>query len=263
MRNVVVQSYRNDAPEWLQRCMQSVRQWTQSQGYDYLFVDDRLFDYVPSHIRANPPSSILPLTDLARLGLLKEQLAKGYDRAIWIDADVLVFRPEQFRIPKDKGAMLCHEVWTHIDSQDVVQHQTRVNNAVMVFERGHPLLDFLHHAALELFSHIAPERMHPWTIGTEFFTNLSRLYPVYLLTQVACLSPLLIDALCTGKQPELLHDHAKHFGHPFHAANLCRSSTTDNPQGTDVHIPGPASATKMDQLVEILAARSKMSIHRV
>lgn len=224
MHTIVIQSYRTDnTPAWLQRCMQTVKAWADSSGYEYLFIDDALFEYVPRRFRTPAPVSLLPLTDLARLGVLREKLASGYERALWVDADVVIFRPDEFRIPNSCGALLCHEIWTRMDAQGQVQHERCINNAVMVFDRGHPLLDFLHHAAMELFAHLEPAKIHTTTIGTDFLTRLGRLYPMRLMTDVACLSPMLIHALATGQQPGLLQEHAMHFGAPFHAANLCRS----------------------------------------
>lgn len=231
MHTIILQSYRNNGiPAWLQRCMQTVRHWAKANGYHYTFVDDALFDHVPSRFRAPAPLSLLPLTDLARLGLLREKLASGYARAVWVDADVVIFRPHDFHIPTPSGAMLCHEIWTQRDGQGEIHHTRNINNAVMVFDRGHPLLDFLHHAAIELFSHLGPERIHATTIGTDFLTRLGRIYPIRLLTQVACLSPLLVHAVSTGEPSALLQEHAARFGHPFHAANLCRAKHEEGTQ---------------------------------
>lgn len=224
MRTVVVQSFRRDnVPEWITRCMRSVASWADARGYHYEFVDDVLFDHVPAALLDKPRNSLLPLTDIARLGLLRDRLAQRYERALWIDADVVVFRPDTLAIPAQCGAMLCHEIWTHRNPDGQVIHDRRVNNAVMIFERGHPLLDFLRYAAIELYQHMDPETMPPATLGTGFLSNLGRLLPIRLFNQVACLSPLLVDALLTDTNHEQLKAHASHYGHPFHAVNLCHS----------------------------------------
>lgn len=253
MRTIVIQSYRTvDIPAWLQRCMQTVEAWTKSNGYEYEFIDDALFEYVPERFRIPAPISLLPLTDLGRLSVLREKLASGFERAVWVDADVVIFRPEEFRIPSSCGALLCHEIWTRRDAQGQLHHERRINNAVMVFDRGHPLLDFLHHAALELFAHLGPAKIRTTTIGTDFLTRLGRLYPMRLMTDVACLSPLLVHALSTGQQPSLLQEHAKHFGVPFHAANLCRSLLESESSSSSQH--AELSATQLTKVVETLVA---------
>lgn len=254
MRTIVIQSYRTtDTPAWLLQCMLTVKAWTESNGYEYEFIDDGLFDYVPRRFRTPAPQSLLPLTDLARLGILREKLASGHERALWIDADVVIFRPDEFRIPDRCGALLCQEIWIHKDAQGQIHHERGINNAVMVFDRGHPLLGFLHYAAMELFTYLEPAKIRTTTIGTDFLTKLGRLYPMRLMTDVACLSPLLVHALSTGQQPDLLQQHAEHFGPPFHAANLCRSKLEPKESSTGSH-QHRLSAGQLADVVERLIA---------
>lgn len=251
VRTVVIQSYRTtDVAPWLQRCMQTVQAWTEANGYAYEFVDDTLFDYVPAHLRQKPYTSLLPLTDLARLGLLRSRLASTYERAIWMDADVVVFRPGQLTIPSDCGAMLCHEIWSSFDAQGQMTHRRGINNAVMIFDRGHPLLDFLYYATTELYAHHDTDTIPPTALGTAFLSKLGKLIPMRLLTQVACLSPVLTRALFDGNRPDLLRAHAEHYGHAFHAANLCRSMSADETSGPNHH--EKLSSTQLLQTVEML-----------
>lgn len=246
MRTIVVQSYGHLAatgntpppvPDWLRRCMETTRDWAQRSGYAYAFVGDELFAHVPPALLRPMPVSVLPLTDLARLALLRSKLADGYERAVWIDADVAIFRADRFTLPERADALLNHEVWVDRDERGQLHHRRGINNAVMVFRRGHPLLDFLHHAALELFVHLGPSRIQSTTIGTDFLTKLGRLYPVRLFTECACFSPPLVDALLQGDR-EPLDLHARHFGPTFHAVNLCLSKLgkdflTDDAGGFD------------------------------
>jgi len=254
MRTIVIQSYRTTHIErWIQRCMQTVQEWATNSGYEYEFIDDALFEYVPRQLRDKSSTSLLPLTDIARLGVLQERLASAYDRAIWLDADVVIFRPDQLRIPAKSGASLCHEIWSYTDAQGQVHHRRGINNAAMVFDRGHPLLGFLHHAALELYGHLEPTQIRTTTLGTDFLSKLGRLYPMRLLTQVACLSHLLVHALSANQQPELLQEHAKRFGHPFHAANLCRSKLKPAAL-SDASRQTSLDADKLYDVVEMLIA---------
>jgi hypothetical protein len=46
--------------------MQTVKAWGESNDYEYAFIDDALFEYVPRRFREPAPASLLPLTDLAR-----------------------------------------------------------------------------------------------------------------------------------------------------------------------------------------------------
>lgn len=253
MRTVVIQSYRTTRVEpWIQRCMQSVREWAHARGYAYEFVNDALFDFLPAAIRDEPAAPLLPKTDIARLGLLADRLANAYETAIWIDADVLVFDPSALFIPPASGAMLCHEIWTSLDSEDQVVHRRGINNALMVFERGHPLLGFLRYAAIELYHHGEPVTMSPTKLGTTLLSKLGRVVPLRLHTQVACLSPMLVSAACHGHHPEWLQAHAQQHGHRFAAANLCRSLLTDPTLPT--RHAGDLDEDQMQQFVEQLIA---------
>lgn len=207
----------------MQRCMQTVRDWASGSGYDYEFVDDVLFDFMPARARNKTAPSLLPQTDMARLGLLRDRLTRHYQRAIWMDADVLIFDPSAFAIPDACGAMLCHEVWTSQNAQGELTHWRGINNSLMVFERGHPLLDFLRFATIQLYDHSDAATMPRTALGTDLLTKLGRVVPLRLHAHVACLSPLLIRAAYRGDHPEWLRAHAAEHGQRFHAANLCRS----------------------------------------
>lgn len=221
----------------MQRCMQSVQEWAAFRGYVYEFIDDALFDFLPASIRNDPRAPLLPKTDMARLGLLEDRLCH-YERAIWLDADVLVFDPTGFTIPEASGAMLCHEIWTNLSQEGELVHRRGINNALMMFERGHPLLGFLRHASIELYQHSDPERMSSLMLGTDLLSKLGRIVPLRLHTQLGCLSPLLLAAVYYGDHPEWLRAHAQQHGHRFCAANLCRSllvapSTPQRPRDLD------------------------------
>jgi hypothetical protein len=230
----------------MQRCMQSVREWANFRGYDYEFVDDALFDFLPAFIRNDPRAPLLPKTDIARLGLLEDRL-KRHERAIWLDADALIFDPAAFTMPEDCSAMFCHEIWTSLNDDGELIHRRGINNALMIFERGHPLLGFLRYATVQLYQHHDPAGMSSIALGTNLLNKLGRMLPLRLHTQMACLSPLLLAAAHYADQPQWLRAHAREHGHPFYAANLCRSlltapSTRQRPRDLD--------ASQMQALVE-------------
>ena len=224
MKTVVLQSYRTEGvPAWIVRCIESVRDWAARQGYAHQFIGDSLFERVPGHLRARTDIPRLALTDLARLGLLREQLASGYDRVVWMDADILVFQPEAFRLPACDGALLCHEVWTELDAAGRLVAQNKLNNAMMLFERGHPLLDFLAYTGRRMLELTRPEHLHPVMLGPRLLTGLAQQLPIDANTQIANLSPVLLRALARGDAPQLLAEFMRMHGFPVHAAHLCGS----------------------------------------
>jgi hypothetical protein len=252
VRTVVIQSYRtNGAEPWMLRCMQSVQEWATARGYSYEFVDDALFDFLPATIRTDSNTPLLVKTDIARLGLLEDRLKHGRERAIWLDADVLIFDPDAFAMPEVCGAMFCHEIWTSFNPQGELIHRRGINNALMLFERGHPLLAFLRYASMELYQHRDPASMSPVALGTDLLSKLGRLVPLRLNTQVACLSPLLLAAIYHTDHPEWLHTHAQQHGHRVCAANLCRSLLVDS---SNLLRPRHLDTTQMQTLVEQLIA---------
>src|SRR5271155_4687165 len=98
-QTVVFQSYRTqNVPKWIVGCMETARGWAGMRGFDYQFLDDRFFDRVPAEFRARTTDKLI-LTDIARLLVTRELLEGGYERVVWIDADVAVFDPESWVLP--------------------------------------------------------------------------------------------------------------------------------------------------------------------
>jgi len=223
-RGLVVQSYRvAGVPPVLPRCMRSVRQWAASRSIEYEFLDDRLFDFVPSWLRERcQGSSLLPLTDLARLLVLKERLAHGYDPVVWIDADVLIFDPDSFAPHLADPYAFCKEVWIARPPGGATQIVHGVNNAVTVMRTNNPVLDFYIHACQAVIAGCPSGPIPHNILGTRLLSNLSSVAPLACLTQVALLSPPVIDEVVRGREtlPRL---HMEHYGNAVAAANLCVS----------------------------------------
>ena len=99
MNAIVYQSYRTqNVPGWIQQCLRIVPIWARAQGYEYRFFDEALFDRLPAWFRKRVSHRILPMSDLARLLLARELLDEGFDRVVWVDADVLIFDIKQFSV---------------------------------------------------------------------------------------------------------------------------------------------------------------------
>ncbi len=225
MRTVVYQSYRtsNVAP-WVGRCMKSVRRWAEGSGFEYLFVDDRMFDYVPGWYKKKAQGNILLIADLGRLELAKELLAGGADRTIWVDADVFVIDPDSFRVDIEDEYAFCREVWLHKPevlgiTLPFVRLNEKVNNAVTVFTRNNTMLNFYAKACLSLVEDM-PERFDPGYASTTFLTWLHHRVRLPLLNNVALLSPPILQDMCNGGG-KYARRFMKKFGNRVDAANLC------------------------------------------
>jgi hypothetical protein len=142
MKTVVLQTFRTtNVPSWMQRCMASVCAWAELHGYDYEFVDGRIFDLCGADYLAQVGDNKRSITNLARLELIRLRLAALYERAAWLDADTFVFAPAAFRMDIDEGYAFSREVWVDRDEVGRVVIFDRVHNASCVFTRGQPDLD--------------------------------------------------------------------------------------------------------------------------
>lgn len=236
MKTVVYQSYRrSEVPEWIARCMQTVRDWAALKGFDYVFVDDRLFDYVPAWYREKVNGQVQLVSDLARLEIAKELLAKGYERTVWVDADVVVFDAERFDILITEGYAFCREIWLEklglvralrwglggLSWPRRVQPMFRVNNAVTLFTKDNSMLDFYVHACKLLVRNKAGE-ISKLDVGTFFLTGLYGSLRFPLLTDMALFSPVVMHDIAHGRG-DYVKLYIEEFGFPVRAANLCAS----------------------------------------
>jgi len=223
MQTLVVQSFRTrDVAPWVGSCLASVRAWATAAGYDYEFVDDRLFDHAPAWVRERCGAQILPVTDIARLYLLRERLRRGWRRVLWVDADVLVFDPERFVLDDAMPYAVCREVWLHLHENHDVTVGEGVNNAVMLMTPQQPILDFWLFAAEEILRTHPPGPIEKLIVGTRFLTELAKALPLLVMNNVGLFSPPVIRAIAHGGGAAL-QAWARHFGHPVGAANLCAS----------------------------------------
>ena len=190
-------------------------------------------------------NQLLPVTDVARMRLLRERLAHGWQRVIWIDADVLVFAPERLNLDGDAPYALCQELWLRVNAAQQIETEEKVNNAVMLVTQGQPMLDFWIFAVEEILSVHAPHEIGPLTASTHFFTELATIMPLRVLRNVGLLSPPVVCDLAQGGGA-LTREWARRFGHPIAAANLCASLQDKLSAGAVV------GAAEMERAVEVL-----------
>ncbi len=218
---VVLQSHRRDGvPAWIERCSASARAWAALRGYAYERMDDALFAPVPAWYREKVHGEPVRMSDLARL-LQARRLLSTHERVVWVDADVLVFDPERFAVEAPEGYAFCREAWISVAPGGRVLCAHRVNNAVAVFARGNPFLDFYIHAC-EGVVRRAAGAVGKLDVGTQLLTHLQQAMPLPLLGSVALLSPPVLRDLAEGGGP-LVRLYRDRFGGPARAVNLCAS----------------------------------------
>jgi hypothetical protein len=178
------------------------------------------------------------IVNLSRLELVKDAHRRGYDRAIWLDADVLVFRPELFTIDVVEGYAFSRETWvTRVG--DRWRAVSSVNNCVFACMRDEPDLD----ALISFTRHIGVHRKITKSLqtGTYLLTGLQQSLAFETLDNVGLFSNHVVKALANNDEEVI---RAQAIGHetPVFAANLCASDRD----------PPPVSESEADLVVDRL-----------
>lgn len=221
-KTLVLQSYRTtDVPEWISVCLESVRQWAELSGFDYEFLGDEFFDFAPDWIREKCADHFYPVTDIARLHLLKQRLAGDYERVVWLDADVVIFDPEAFSVEAEHGYAFSHEVvFGNLRDGKIEVGRNRLNNAVMVFDEDNPMLDFYRFASEEILRKLDVEKFSRIMIGPGLLIALDKAMPLERLTCVGLFNMIVIQALAVGDR-QIPRHYRREFGHHIAGANMC------------------------------------------
>jgi hypothetical protein len=199
---LVLQSHRQPLPlTWLQPCLDSVRNWSEINHFDYRFIGDDLFDFIPDDLLEKTARQCVIATDLARLYALQNEILGGYETVVWCDADFLIFNPEKFILPETNFA-LGREVWIQHDSDNRLRAYRKVHNAFMMFRQGNSFLEFYADTAERLLR-LNTGPMPPQFIGPKLLTALHNIVICPVLESAGMLSPLVIKDLLKGGGPAL------------------------------------------------------------
>jgi len=201
MKTIVYQSHALEKMvPWLRACTSSVEAWTQHISAEYRFLGDELFDLLPPVLREKYAAQPVILSDLARLRLLLGALQEGYERAVWLDADILVFAPERFVLPKTTH-VVGREVW--VQRQDgKLRAYRKVHNALLMTSKGDSFLPFYADAAECLLERAVPPLV-PQFIGPKFLTAQHNIVGLHVCESVGMLSALALKDAVMGGGPAL------------------------------------------------------------
>lgn len=236
MKTVVYQSYRTtNVPEWIDACLDSVRAWATARGYDYRFVGDEILWRVPESLREAAGGRMPVITDVGRLLMAREFLGGEYGRAVWLDADVLVFDAAGLDIGpggEGPGYAFGAEVWVQPGKGGGLKAHRNVHNAICVFEAGNPMIEFCIHACESVLGRVAGGGP-PQIVGPKLLTALHSIVGFPLIDGVGMLSPLVLRDVVAGGGPalDLLREIS---GGSLRATNLCASLAGTTRDGVDV-----------------------------
>ena len=170
---IVLQSFKQPISNtWVEKCIHSVKSWSEINHYDYQFIGDELFDSLSPELFEKIKSQIVVATDLARLKLLQNYLTKNYETVIWCDADFLIFCPQSFKLPNYDYAF-GREVWIQHESQDSnkLVSKIKIHNAFMMFRLNNAFLDFYAETAEKLLR-LNTGSIPPQFIGPKFLSAI-------------------------------------------------------------------------------------------
>ncbi|NQE35996.1 hypothetical protein [Microcoleus asticus] len=226
MKTIVYQSYLGDeTPNWLENCMQTVKDWAELKGFHYQREDD-FFDCVPDWYKDKAAGKINLVADLARLELAKKYLDQGYEQTIWMDADVVVFDPDNLIIDTTEDYLVCREVWLDTEDDKNLEEGTlscikKVTNSLVFFAKGNSFLDFYIYASKSLIKNKIG-RVSRLDVSTKFLTKLYEIMELPLFSNLGLFSPILMHGMVEDKTL-ITQLYAKSLESPIYAANLCLS----------------------------------------
>lgn len=221
MKTLIVQSYRDhDVPGWIERCLVSVRNWARSKGYDYRLTGDEIFALCGDDYLAAVGDNMRSITNLCRLELIKLILAEeGYDRVIWMDADIFVFAPDRLDFAPGTRIAMPLETWLwHADGEWKVRRT--LNNCVVVCPKGDPDIDLFVQATRHRARHHPVTHNHE--LGVHLIRGMYEFLRFELLTNVGMFSNEFLIALVEGDQAAIRLQALEHQT-PVYAANICAS----------------------------------------
>ncbi len=220
MTTLVLQSASTPAPDWLARCLASVRAWAGERGYAYRFCGDGLFDLLPGWAREKTAGRGPVAADLARLLWARRALAEGWSRVVWLDADVLVLAPERL-VLSDGPAVFGRETWVQTDRRGRLRAYKNVHNALCAFRPDSSLLPFYAEAAEQALAGMARIPADQ-VLGPQFLSALDNMVGLTATPLVGMVSPAVAEAIVAGGGPALAKLQAEQPVPPA-AVNLCLS----------------------------------------
>lgn len=221
MKTIVLQSYRpHDVPSWITRCLTSVKDWAESENWEYDFLGDEFLEMAPVWARQRCAQNIYALTDVCRLVWLRRKLDDGYERVIWADADLLVFDPSRLKLRTDLEAAVAHEIFVHATHESKIECVEGKNNSLMAFSASGNFLDDYLGESLKRLEAIRDTAVPRTAIGPDLVRELCASHPHDTLLEIALFTPAQMQEIANGGGPLIKAGLRQGAKRPA-AANLC------------------------------------------
>ena len=219
----ILQSAADARPDWVSRCMRSVADWSQQQGYDYHCIGDELFDWVVPEFRDKLYGRTPILADLARLRWIESELAVRGGLVVWIDADSVVIDPT-WRIPDSTPTFFGEECWVQPTAEGAWRAYQSPHNAFMGFTAASPVLGFLAYLSESIIERADAAHIAPQIVGPKLLKALNNLAQFTLVPEAGAVSPeLLVEWVGETGPATACYEQATRA--PLTLVNLCSSLT--------------------------------------
>ena len=187
----ILQSAADARPDWVSRCMRSVADWSQQQGYDYHCIGDELFEWVVPEFRDKLYGRTPILADLARLRWIESELAVRGGLVVWIDADSVVIDPT-WRIPDSTHTFFGEECWVQPTAEGAWRAYQSPHNAFMGFTAASPVLGFLAYLSYSIIERADVAHIAPQMVGPKLLKALNNLAQFTLVPEASAVSSDLL-----------------------------------------------------------------------
>ena len=219
----ILQSAAAVRPDWVSRCMTSVADWCQRQGYHYHCIGDELFEWVTPELRTKLHDRRPILADLARLRWIEAELAARGGRVVWIDADTLVVDPT-WRTPDSTHTFFGEECWVQSTTEGTWRAYQSPHNAFMGFTAASPVLGFLAYLSESIIERADAAYIAPQMVGPKLLKALNNLAQFTLVPEAGAASPeLLVEWVRDAGPATACYEQAARG--PLALVNLCASLT--------------------------------------
>ena len=158
------------------------------------------------------------VADLARLMQARKYLLQGVEQVVWVDADVIVFDPGQFRIPSTRAFATAGKSGCTGQPQASCSRRTK-STMQSAPSAGSPLADLTEYIdrCLKMVAEV-PRVSNGLMVGTDVLT--SPFSGSERIENVGIMSPALLQAILR-EEDENLTRYTQWHGSPVFAANLC------------------------------------------
>ena len=219
----ILQSAADTRPDWVSRCMTSVADWSQRQGYGYHCIGDELFDWVTPELRTKLHDRPPILADLGRLRWIESELAARDGLVVWIDADTLVVDPS-WQLPDSEHTFFGEECWVQPTTERSWRAYRSPHNAFMGFTAASPVLGFLAYLSESIIERADEAHIAPQMVGPKLLKALNNLAHFTLVPEAGAVSPELL-AEWVGEAGPATACYGRTTRVPLALVNLCSSLT--------------------------------------